>query len=232
MGLSIGGLISYYFSSHIALDDLTPPKEIEGDKKKGLSKYLDLIKSQPTFVNFILKRFVFLTGAALAAPLFPLYFVREIKASDSWIATISVAQSAVMIIGYFFWSRQSKRRGSRAVLLWTTFGVALYPFLTAFTHKAWLIAIYAGVAGIFQAGLDLVFFDELMKAVPIEYSATFVSLAQGIQYISSIASPIIGSFLADSIGIGPGLIVSAAIRLTGFLLFLLPKIPARGKKTN
>jgi hypothetical protein len=223
MGLSIGGLISYYFSSHISLDDLTPPLENPNDnQKKGFLKYLELIKSEPAFVNFVLKRFVFLSGTALAAPLFPLYFVREIKVSDSWIATITVAQSVVMIFGYFFWTRQSRIHGAKVALLWTTFGLSMYPFLTAFTHRPWMIALYAGMAGIFQAGLDLVFFDELMKTVPIEYSATFVSLAQSIQYVSSIASPIIGSFLADNIGIGPALVVSAAIRLTGFVLFALP----------
>ena len=30
------------------------------------------------------------------------------------------------------------------------------------------VVLYAGLAGIFQAGLDLVFFDELMRTVPAE----------------------------------------------------------------
>ena len=39
----------------------------------------------------MLKEFVFLSGAALAAPIFPLYFVREIHATDAWIGIISTA---------------------------------------------------------------------------------------------------------------------------------------------
>jgi MFS family permease len=126
-------------------------------------------------------------------------------------------------VGYFFWSRMSRKRGARSVLLWTTLGLSLYPFLTALTHQPWQIAIYAGVAGIFQAGLDLIFFDELMRTVPPELSATFVSFAQGVQYISAIAAPIVGTALADQFGIGFGLILSAGLRLLGFLLFLIDK---------
>ena len=78
------------------------------------------------------------------------------------------------------------------MLLWTTLGLAIYPTLTAFTNRVELIVVYATLAGLFQAGLDLVFFDELMKTVPPEYSATFVSLAQSLQYVSMVASPLVG----------------------------------------
>ena len=83
-----------------------------------------------------------------------------------------------------------------------------------------LIILYAGIAGLFQAGLDLVFFDELMKTVPVEYSATFVALAQSMQYFSMILAPLIGTWLADYIGLGGALWLSAGLRLLGFILFL------------
>jgi hypothetical protein len=84
-----------------------------------------------------------------------------------------------------------------------------------------LIALYAGLAGIFQAGMDLVFFDELMRTVPVEYSATFVSLAQSLQYASSFLAPLVGTALAGQIGLSGALLVSALLRLLGFGLFAL-----------
>ncbi len=105
------------------------------------------------------------------------------------------------------------------VLLVTTFGLSLYPALVSQTDNITLIIIMAGFAGIFQAGIDLVFFDELMKTVPVEYSATFISIAQSLQYTSSVLSPLIGTFLATTIGLSGALMVSAGIRFCGFLLF-------------
>jgi MFS family permease len=224
IGLSIGGLLSYSFSSRITLPDAEPPARLAGQSlAQQFKNYVSLIRSEPAFVSFVLKRFVFLSAATLAAPIFPLYFVRVLHATDAWIGAISTTHTAVMLIGYQFWSRQWRRRGARPVLLWTTLGLALYPALVGVTHRVEWVVAYAVLAGIFQAGLDLVFFDELMKTVPLQYSATFVSLAQSMQYVSAVASPLIGTFLADHIGLGGALIVSAGLRLLGFAMFALNK---------
>ena len=69
----------------------------------------------------------------------------------------------------------------------------------------------------------MVFFDELMKTFPAKYSATFVSIAQSLQYFSTVASPLVGTALADQIGLGGALMVSGALRLMGFALFALGK---------
>jgi predicted MFS family arabinose efflux permease len=221
IGLSLGGLISYYFSSHIELPDAPQPERQQkgGTLIRAGREYFGLVFSHKPFVRITLKRVVFMSGAMLGLPLFPLYYVRQLHASDSWIGFISTIQTAVLVVGYFMWPRQSRQRGSRYVLIWTTFGMALYPALVALTQRVELIAFYAGLAGIFQAGIDLVFFDELMKTVPPEYSATFVSMTQSIQYASAILAPMLGTFLADYIGLSGALLVSAVIRLAGALLF-------------
>jgi hypothetical protein len=220
ISLSIGGLISYSFSSRIQIPDSLIHSPAPGRSLiQRARSYSRLVWDHPDFLSFSLKRFVFLTGQSLAVPLFPLYFVREVDASDSAIGLISTAQTAVLLIGYSFWTRQNRARGPRFVLLWTTLGLSLYPALVSVTQNVQLIILLAGISGIFQAGIDLVFFDELMKTVPIEYSATFVSLAQSLQYTSSFFSPLIGTALASVIGLSGALLVSAAIRFCGFLLF-------------
>jgi MFS family permease len=220
LGLSLGGLISYYFSSRIQIPDAVPAqKNSKSSIKSSLHEYYQLISSSPYFVSFTLKRFVYLFGITLGTPLFPLYFVRELNASDAWIGLIYTAQTAVLVVGYFFWSRQSRRRGSRFVLLITTFGVSLYPGLVALTNNQTMIFIYSTITGIFQAGIDLVFFDELMKTIPPSYSPTFVSLAQSVQYLSAILAPLVGTYLAEHIGLSNALLCSSGIRLVGFVLF-------------
>ena len=94
--------------------------------------------------------------------------------------------------------------------------------MVALTHNQTLIIVFAAIAGIFQAGMDLVFFDELMKTIPPQYSPTFVSLAQSIQYLSAILAPLIGTVLAAQIGIGNVLLISTGLRLVGFALFAIP----------
>lgn len=224
IALSIGGLISYYYSSHLKLPDVVPAPMTEAKSfKVQVHELKDLVFKEKPFLSFMAKRFIFMSGVSLAAPLVPLYLVRYVHASDQWISIITTSQIAIMVIGYFFWTRLGKRKGTRAVLVWTTLGLSLYPFLLALTTSTWQIAVVAGISGIFQAGLDLVFFDELMKVVPIEYSAIFVGLAQSIQYLAAIASPLIGTWIADQISLPVGLFAAAGLRFLGFFLFLIGK---------
>lgn len=225
LGLSLGGLISFYFSNQIKLPDQTPPPLVTGESAFAtLKNYRDLLRSAPAFVSFSTKRFVYLSALALSAPIMPLYFVRSVGATDSQIGTINMTMTSVMLVGYFLWPWVSRKIGGRFVLLATTLGMVFYPALTAATLEVEWIYLYAGIAGLFQAGLDLVFFDELMKTVPPEYSATFVSLAQSMQYLSAIIAPLLGTYLSSYIGLGGALWLSAGLRLLGFLLFLKPDL--------
>jgi len=221
LGLSLGGLISFYFSNRIILPDQTPPPLATAKSAWEVAhNYLVLLRGNPAFASFAIKRFVYLSAISLTAPVFPLYFVHAVKASDSQIGMINMTLTLVMLVGYFLWPWVSRRRGGRFVLLATTLGMACYPALVATTTRIHTVIVFAGVAGLFQAGLDLVFFDELMKTVSQEYSATFVSLAQSMQYLSAVFAPILGTTLADFIGLSGVLWVSAGLRLLGFLLFL------------
>lgn len=220
IGLSVGGWISYYFSSRITVPEVTRRlPAAERSLLQRLKSYINPICGERPFLSFAAKQFIYNIGLSLAAPLFPIYFVRTVHAPDAWIGTINSVQTFVMLFGYFFWTRQGRIRGSRFVLLWTTAGLALYPALVALTGHVELIAIFAGLAGVFLAGVNLVFFDELMKTVPIEHSATFVAVAQSLQYLSAVISPLLGTTLADHASIQTALVVSTCVRLLGLGLF-------------
>ena len=223
--LSLGGFFSFYFSRKITLpDQVAPPMPEARSPRQSMSNYIRLLRANPVFLSFSTKRFVYFSALVLSQPIMPLFLVREVGATDAQIGTVNMTQTLIMLVGYFLWPRISRRRGGRFVLLATSLGMVFYPALSAATPQIHLIVLYAGIAGLFQAGLDLVFFDELMKTVPPEYSATFVALAQSMQYLSMIIAPLLGTWLSsyDAIGLGGALWLSAGLRLFGFLLFLRP----------
>ncbi len=223
MCLSVGGLISYYFSSHIDLP-LAPPRPPSRQPfRQRISDYVTMVRRNEPFVSFVTRRFVFLTGQAFAAPLFPLFYVRVLHAPDAAIGLITTAATASAMIGYSIWVRQSRVRGSRFVLLCTTLGLSLYPMMVSFNRSVEIMIVLAGMAGVFAAGLNLVMFDELMKTVPDELSATFVSLSQMLSYVSAVIAPLVGTMLATFIGIDGGLLVGGVINSLGFLLFVRGK---------
>jgi Major Facilitator Superfamily len=223
IALSLGGLISYYFSSHIELPAVQLGPRPRLTFRQRMREYADLVLSNKPFVSFVLRRFVFLTGQSFASPLFAIFYVRVLHAPNAAIGMITTAATASAMIGYSLWVRQSRRRGSRFVMLCTTFALALYPAIAALNRSVEVMIGLAAVAGIFSAGLNLVFFDELMRTVPDEYSATFVSLAQMMSYLSAVVAPMLGTTLATLAGISQAMIVGGCLTMVGFVLFLLNK---------
>jgi Major Facilitator Superfamily len=224
LGLSLGGLISFYFSRQISLPDQAMPALSSARTPLETARnYLSLLRTSPAFISFSSKRFVYLSALALSTPIMPLFLVRTVGATDSQIGSINMLFALTALGGYFLWPWVSKRRGGRMVLLATSLGMVLYPALTVANPYVERIMFFAGIAGLFQAGLDLVFFDELMKTVPEQYCAMFVSMAQSMQYLSTIIAPMAGTWLAGYIGLGGALWLSAGLRLLGFILFFIPE---------
>ena len=234
LGLSFGGLISYIFSRRIIIPDQEEPSpQTPGEPvMQKLRNTAKTIFESPRFVSFSSKRFVYLTAIFMAGPILPLYFVNVVKATDSEIGTINMIMTIMMLGGYVLWPRVSAWRGGRFVLLVTTAALISYPLFTAFQTQVRMIYVFAAVAGLFQSGLDLVFFDELMKTVPVRFSAIFVSIAQFMQYLSTTIAPLMGTFVADKYSLSAALLVTAAIRLLGFLLFLLPEQTERSTENT
>ena len=221
--MSLGGVISYIFSNRISLPPQpNPPLAARTSMAATLKNYVTLLRGAPAFVSFSSKQFVYLSALALSAPILPLFYVRSLGATDSQIGTINLITTIFLLVGYSFWPWVSRRKGGRVILLAASFGMIFHPALTAGTGDVGLVFLYSALAGFCQAGLDLVFFDELMKTVPTEYAPTFIAMAQSIQYVSAIVAPTIGTFLADYFGLGGALWLSAGLRLVGFLLFLMP----------
>jgi hypothetical protein len=217
--VSIGAIFSYIYIIRLKIPENHPPALVRIGYFERFRKIFASVKDYPSFLSFTFKRFVFLTGVAFAAPLFPLYYVRQAELPDQSIAFITMAQTLVMVVGYFTWLRISRTGGPRPILLWTTLGLSLFPILVALTTKSTTIILLAGFAGFFQSGLDLVFFDELMRNIPVDQSPSFVAFAQTTQYLTTMISPLVSAWLAANFGLSVALIIAGGIQLCGFFLF-------------
>jgi MFS family permease len=223
-----GGMLSYAFSNRIELPKNTPPEAIQRERRT-LRAGLAALRENADFNRFLISQFVFRCGLTLAIPLFPLYWVRDLHASDSWIGVINTVNSAVLIVAYFLWSKVSERRGNSMVLRACAFGLVFYPLLTGLTKDLAPLPIYAGFAGIFAAGIDLVMFDILLDTCPPRRAASYIALYQTTAYVATFLAPTLGTYLAGMLGYGPALFISAGLRLAGAVLFVVMGVGARRK---
>jgi len=223
IGSAVGALISVTFSSSIKL----PPVQALPAAQplhKSLRGYGSTLRTNRRFVNFTISQFVYRTGMMLAIPLLPIYWVRVVGATDQAVSLINSTQTLAMMGSYFLWTRVSRKRGQRLVLLVTTFGFSFYPLLTSLTHSAGLLVVWAGMAGLFAGGVDLIFFDILLSTCPGEEQASYVGMYQTTVFAAAFIGPLIGTSLSNHFGIVTALIFATVLRLAGFGLMAILRV--------
>lgn len=219
-----GGLLSFAFSSRIEIPD-NPPLAVRTSTQVPWRQRVRLgmaaMRENAAYSRFLLSQFVFRCGLTFALPLFPLYWVRALHTSDSWIGIITTVQNAVLLVAYFLWSNVSRRKGTVFVLRVCAVGLGFYPLLTGLTQTVPILAVYAGVAGIFTAGIDLVMFDILLSTCPPHHTPSYIATYQLTIYIATFVAPLLGTMLADMIGYGPALFIGSGLRFVGAALFIV-----------
>ena len=221
--LSLGGVLSFAFSSRIVLPDqiIAPPARVQQSLRERAQAWLTKLRGEKKFVSVILSQFVYRFGLAFALPLFPLYYVRVLNATDENIGFITTIQGAVLLVAYYVWARVTKQRGVRFALLVTTLAVAFYPIILSFTTAIPLVILLSGIAATFAAGIDLVLFDMVVASYPHDEAATFVGMQQFTVYLGTFIAPFVATTLATAWSIPAALVVAGVIRLVGFGLFVV-----------
>ena len=223
MILSLGGVVSFSAVRKIKFDQ-APPRQNGDAEKFNARQFITIFKENKPFANYVVKRFVYFMGGTLLGPVTSLYYIKDLKISVGWIGGFSTAATLSLIIGYFIWLRMSRKVSSVKILLITTFVMALWPLVLSMLTDESVILPLLLIIGLMQAGIDLVFFDELMKTIPADKSTLFISINMLFQYVANFIGPILGTTLADFIGLRGALIVGSAIKLIAFFLFTFEAI--------
>jgi hypothetical protein len=222
VGFTLAGLVSYHYSRRYRMPEASEqPRHAEGSLFDRLRANIGTVRRQPAFLRYSLRQLVYVVGIRFAVPLIPLYYVREVGATDAWIGIIATGQSLALLVGYQLWRRVSVARGGVLVLLLTLFVNALYPAALSLVDELVLVAALTALASVFAAGVDLALFDELMKRIPRPQGVTFTSIDTALVNGASIVAPLLGATLAVAMGIDDALRVATVIGLVGVILFAL-----------
>jgi MFS family permease len=220
----LGGMLSFFFSSRISIDTTPSSQAHKTGLRALLTESVGMLREVPAFSRYITATFVFNCGIWMAMPLFPLYWVRVVEASDFEIGLVNTVNSGVLLIAYFVWARVSAKRGNLPVLFASTIALSLYPLLTGMTESIVIITILAGLAGFIGSGKDLVFFDLALETMPRDRVPSFVALQQLTGYVATLAMPLVGTFLATQFDYHIALYVAGGLRLAGVVLLYVLKI--------
>lgn len=222
VGFGLAGIASYHFSHQFRIPPGDPPPS-SGLGVAPLARLRQLVataRAEPAFLHYSVRQLIYISGVRFALPLIPLYYVRVVEAPDAWIGIIATVQSLALLVGYLFWRRQSQLRGTRIILLVALLVSSLFPAVLSLVRELIVVAILAGGAALFTAGVDLILFDELMRSFPRRHGVTFVSIDTTIVNLATIIAPLAGAGLAALAGLEVALQFGSFISLAGVVLFV------------
>ena len=164
-------------------------------------------------------------GAWTAMPLYTIYFLRHLGASDAWMGSLSSVGNISLIAGTYLWQRMIPRWGESRVLKWLMPLLASYPLIVGLSSGLTPILVAAVIQNLVMAGTNMAHFNVLLMAAPADQRSTYISIYTTIMNVGSFVAPMFGTWLADRVAFPHVLLGAAALRVAGGLLFTL--LPVR-----
>ena len=160
-------------------------------------------------------------GVSQLAPILPLYFhdlgVQTPEAMSLWSGLATGATYIIVCLAAPFWGRVADKKGRKITLIRFSFGMALCNVLIAFQttpEGVVLIRLNQGlVSGFYSASITLI-----ASETPIERTGWALGLLASANLAGSLIGPLLGGYIADTVGIrNDFIIVGALMGLAGVL---------------
>ncbi|MGC9359696.1 MAG: MFS transporter [Anaerolineae bacterium] len=184
-----------------------------------LREVMAMLKRDRAFASYLAASLVLRTGLALVAAVMPVFQVRTLGASDAWIGVLLTVQRLVQMVAFVSLGALLRQRRYRRKLWLASLGMALVPLTSALAVTPAMLLIPSVFAGVFMAGLTVYLTNVLLASSPDEHRPLYAALNASVIQVTTFVAPMLGSLLADVIGIRMVLLVSAAIRAVGGLAF-------------
>ena len=160
-------------------------------------------------------------GVSQLAPILPLYFhdlgVQTPEAMSLWSGLATGATYIIVCLAAPFWGRVADKKGRKITLIRSSFGMALCNILIAFQttpEGVVLIRLIQGlVSGFYSASITLIASES-----PIERTGWALGLLASANLAGSLIGPLLGGYIADTVGIrNDFIIVGIIMSLAGLL---------------
>ncbi len=178
-----------------------------------------LMNFQTDYGRVVLNQILAYIGIWTATPLYVLYTVRSLGASDAWIGLQVTVNSFAAIFGWVLARRLTSKWGEPQALKRCSQLVTLYPFLMGLSPTLTPILLASALNSIVTPIFSLSHNNNLLRSIPAGSEHDGIAVYNNLFSIGCFLCPIIGVALADIIGIRPMLIGCGIISLLGSLSF-------------
>ncbi len=139
---------------------------------------------------------IFLYGFAnlLAQPIYVIYQV-DIGVNTTWAGMYSVAAAAAMTLAYFYWGTYIDRKGPQTAVLLQMLCTVAIPLIYCVSGRPWMLLWTAVVSGIVSAGVELSYFNGVLRFAPHERITHYHGVFLSLMGFRGLFAPFVGAAL-------------------------------------
>lgn len=213
----IGAMLSLWHVKAIQVDPV--PVERTEHPPLSFAEGRTILRESPEFAWLVLGTFVYQWAISISAPLFTLYFVNELGATESWIGWRTSIASLMSILAYRLWPKQIEKRGEARMLVLTAPLMALFPLLTGLATTLTPHLFIVLIPQLFGACVMLSRYGILLRVSPADRRPTYIAIYAILVNVAAFVAPLVGVALVDVIGFAGVFFISAGLRLVAALLY-------------
>ncbi len=206
---------------------LTQPNTRPTSLRASLGDEIAAVWQAKAFLGYISGRSMRNLGIAMVAAAVPIYWVKHLEVTDTWVGYFNTALSAATLLAYLPWVRVKRKIGTWNTLILAVFGTTLYPALLSLTRSPLAVLPVIAFHGFAGAGLNLAYFDTLLATCPPDKRERFIALNVTAVNSTSFIGPAIGAALLAALPIRWVLVIGSLTSLLGLIIFIV--VGARAK---
>lgn len=156
----------------------------------------------------------------LALPLFPLYFVNYLNLNDDHIGIGTALFYLAVLLGSTQLGKFVQRLGNKNVTGWGVVGLAVYPFLLAYSSQVWQyygISLFGGLVFAFVNGA---FANYMLEHIPASDRPSHLAWYNVALNAAILTGSLGGPAIAGILGLVPALLLTAFLRLLAGIFIL------------
>jgi len=217
---AIIGLLSLVFFAKIKVKNEPKLKNV---KKQGFipSEAIDIFKKDRRFFIYSLIFFTYGFGNLLAMPLYPIFLVDILQASNSLVGKLGSLSSLFCIISYIFWGRYIDKKGPLKSLTICFLLSSFIPLLYSTSFNLSFIILASIIFGLNVGSGELSRINYIIKISKTENVQTYWGIDFTLMGVRGLIAPFIGVGLMNLLGIRTAFFIAFAVVFTSFILIKL-----------
>jgi endoglucanase len=219
------GLASSYAYSRI------PEKPLATDVQAQRASFWQVLRSNRTFLYFTIIMMLWTFGVQVAGTYFTVYQKDVLQSTTRLIGLLTTVSAVTSLAGQRLWGRLIDQRGSRWVMALCGLTIPVLPLIWVFVNEPWHVIFISAPSGFLWSGFNVASFNLLLELpdqkLRTQASASYATLTN----VASIVAPLIGGLVIDHLGYRWDFALSAILRMTAAVAFLILLKPFKKRES-